>query len=337
MVRQVIPLLIASFAVLAVAEPLRLRLRRQATSGNETSSSSSFPMTCPVQCGRAISQDWAKAVGFNAPTQSMVTRDIGDSATFSIMCGIYSEYRNCLQRCAIENPKDFQPILDVSPLYSQVCTSRQTDFDTVQPCLSNHTKSIRTACQKENDNLYAAAVRLSPSTKFELDAPREYCKNAVTQLYCVFPIVNHACGEAPINLIRSLANATMVGLRQSIDFATLQSMYPDCVKYFQVLDDGIQYPTEPTNVTTSTTTMVSMDNSTMNNSTTALNSTTQLFNTTTPDSKRDDPYGPTYPSGGRFAGHSLAPTTTPSMATKIGLNNFLALFIFSMLFVFSCQ
>lgn len=317
MIHQLIPLIFASFAVSAYAEPLRLR--RQAFDTNETS----LPLPCPIGCSWKLSHAWAKAISFDEPTPNMVPDTmIGDqNDVFGIMCGLFREYRNCLGGCVAAN-SDNKPALDASPPYDQVCTNKKSEFDIALPCLSNNTKIFRTACENDNEKLLAASVRLTGQKEADPVNIRDFCSSANRQLFCIFPLVRQTCGEAPYNLIRSITYATLVSLRATVTDQTIKAVYPECAKYFDTVAFGI--PSLTTFAINATTL-----------STFAGNSTESNF-TTTDTRKRDDPAGPTYPD--RASPRIQATSTpSPSHAHKFSLNNFLPFFAFSVFFLFSCH
>jgi len=323
MIHQLVPLIFVSLVVSAYAEPLRLR--RQSSNSSETS----LPLPCPIGCSWRLSHAWAKAISFDEPTPNMVSETmVGDqSDVFGIMCGLYREYQNCLGGCVAAN-SDNKLSLDASPPFDQTCTNKKPEFDVALPCLSNNTKIFRTACESDNEKLLAASVRLSGQRVADPTNIQEFCSSANRQLFCILPIVRQTCGEEPYNLIRSITNATLVSLRETVTDETIKALYPDCAKYFDTVANGIPALTTPAiNITTPSTFVA--------NATFAGNSTES--NATTIDTrKRDDAAGPIYPDR---ASPRLQATTTPSPshAHRSNLNNFLSFFAFSVFFLFSCH
>jgi len=320
MVRQSVLVVVAFLAVSVFAEPFRRR--------RQSDDSSVVP--CPVRCNWQFSNAWSKAVSFQTPTENMGTDTVdGNMDTFSIMCGVFKSYRECLDVCPTTN-ETHAAAVKATPSFDQVCVEKRSEFDHTLLCLSNNTKLYQSACRDDGEKLRASSARMtSPIDSTNPAYINEYCSTASQQLYCVLPIVRQTCGEAPDNYIRSIAYAILIATRDTIGEDVIKSSYPECTKYFDIAAHGV--PTPISNDISTTTFNDTTPSTLLDNSNSTGNSSDVIL--------RDDPIGETYVPGGpdRFGGSVSPRFTTPSGAPKVNFNNLLAFFTFSILFVFSCH
>jgi len=336
MIRQLTPFLFAFVAIAVHAEPFRRR--RQSADDATAASASSTPATlplaisvpCPVQCNLRLVQAWAKAVSFDFPSTSMVNDGavLGRSSnrTLDLMCSLFASHGRCLRACDASNDV-YKAAIDSTPSYSQVCTDKQSDIDSSSPCLSKNAALFQRVCLGENEELLAASTRLAVQTQLERRVLRDYCRSANLQSFCTLPLVRQTCGDAPYNAIRSIINASLVGVRVSVGEKAITDFYPECDSYLNAISHGIPVifsngtlinltAGNHTAISYTTTDPMDFDNST------PVENTTSLM-------MRDDASGPTDdPEGGRF-GNSASPrfqTTTSSDAARSNCKNTMALF-----------
>jgi hypothetical protein len=298
-----------------------------------------------------LSQAWTKAIAFEVPSSTIMDdKDIhGEKDAVGIMCTVYASYRNCLKACVAGSGDGMNAgALDVSPPYSQVCTDKLNDNFTWSSCLTNNTKTYHDLCKNENEQALAAAVRLTSGQTLDQSNMNSFCKAANSQLYCLLPLVRQTCTEQPYDLIRSIANASLISVRFSIGEKAIREQYPECETYLQTVDIGIpmdvssspEATTGTTNILNTTTVMSTSSNqtaainSTIGN-TTSIGTTTAVIGnetTTTAPIRRDDAGGQD-DTQGRFGGTG-APryqSTTESSAVKPRLN-FMSMITFALVF-----
>jgi len=267
MIRQSILVILALCVLTIEAEPLRLRRRRRQITDT------SVTIACPVACSWTFAQSWSKAISFEMPTANMIDENLIDknNGTLGVLCSLYLAYRNCQRTCVASNPDkiEYVRVFDASPTYEQLCTDRQADFDSFAPCLSNNTKIYQRVCQTVNENLLAASVRLvTQGEKFDAKNANQFCKSADEQAYCIFPVLRQTCGDGAYDSVRSIVNASLTSIQLSVGPMLIDSFFPECARYFDTIDKGIDSP-------------IILDNN--NNQTTA---TSTVFDTTTTTTAR---------------------------------------------------
>jgi hypothetical protein len=290
-------------------------------------------------------QAWAKAVSFGYPSPSMVddVEILGASSnnTLDLMCSLFASHGRCLKACAASNDNVYKAALAATPSFDKVCTDKQADFDRASPCLSANTAEFQQVCQSDNEDLLAASVRLSVMKQLEREVLRDYCRSASVQSFCVFPLVRQRCGDAAYDAIRSIINATLVGVRVSVGEKAILDFYPECDGYVNSVWYG-----SPITLENGTLFNITTDSHATGDSTTASHHTTiapvDLDNTTLVENTtqllvRDDAGGPAYdPEGGRFnsASPRFQSTTTASSdaVARRSFKNAMALFTFSIIF-----
>jgi len=221
------------------------------------------PAVCPVQCAWSFSQAWSKAISFEVPTANMIDEDmiVITNTTFGVMCSLYSAFKGCLRACAAGN-SEFANVLNGTPTYHEICSSRQAEYDSYLPCLSNNTRTYQRVCQSANEQLLAASIRLTTGSKFSSSVARHFCSAANEQAYCIFPVIQQTCGDAPSEALRSLVNASFIGIRSIVGPALIDKFYPECGVYFETIAHGISTPTNvdaSANANASTTATTAME------------------------------------------------------------------------------
>jgi len=319
MVRQFIPVFVALIAAVCIeSSAIPVRRRRQVPAASSAVSS----VPCPVQCTWSFSQAWAKAISFETPTANMIDDQsmiASNASTFDVMCSLYLNNRICLRGCAATN-KEFAKAFDAAPTHSEICADKKTDFDSYFPCVSNNTKTFQRVCQKENENLLAASVRLTTSGKPDPTLARQFCSTANHQSFCILPVLRQTCGDGPYNSMRTIMNATFASVRATISDDAIEAFYPECSIFFETIEHGIPS---------------SSDNKTIvdpflpiNGTAVRFDNSTSLFNAT-PTIMRDDPNGPTDQPKPK---PRITSTTSSNAGTVIQFHNVFVIFAF---FLFS--
>jgi len=251
MIHQCILFLFALSIVAVDAKPLRRR--RQAPTALVA-----LPVPCEVRCSWSFAKEWTKAIIFDSPTVKWTSHNFTSDRndTFGVMCSLYDANQIRQRGCAASNSdagdNDFSS--NNNSTGNELCDNRTSQFDQYWPCLSQNAAIYRNECSKENAALLVASTRLVRMARAQIDqnVPRHFCTAAKAQAYCIFPIVHQTCGEGPSDLIRTLVNASLALIRQSVDDEVISAFYPECADYIATIQDGIPNATSAHhNLTTS--------------------------------------------------------------------------------------